>query len=80
MSRQSLRLMLVFALVFVAFAVVISSASAQTATPGVTATPGTLPTTGASDAATSTVTVVLLALGATAGLAGLLLRGLRRPL
>jgi hypothetical protein len=72
--------MLVFALVFVAFAVVISSASAQTTTPGVTATPGTLPTTGASDAATSTVTVVLLALGATAGLAGLLLRGLRRPL
>lgn len=54
-----------------------SGGAAATAT---AATPRTLPTTGGSDSATNTVTIVLLALGATAGLGGLLLRGLRRPL
>jgi hypothetical protein len=98
MSGKSLRILLVFALVLVAFAAVLGSAYAQTGTPeaadgatatmttagdttgAATVTPRTLPTTGAADAGTNTVTVVLLALGATAGLAGLLLRGLRRPL
>jgi hypothetical protein len=108
MSGKTLRILLVFALVLVAFAAVLGSAYAQTSTPGTsgaatatmttaggangtgtnnagalgaaTVTPRTLPTTGAADAGTSTLTVVLLALGATAGLGGLLLRGLRRPL
>ena len=98
MSATSFRILLVTALVLVAFVAVLGSAYAQTGTStpsgtemstattaagaisAATATPRTLPTTGAADAGTSTITVVLLALGATAGLAGLLLRGLRRPL
>lgn len=88
MSRTTLRVLLVAVLVLVAFTVVLTSAYAQggtaTATPATTggaaatATPATLPTTGGSTPA-STVTIVLLALGATAGLGGLLLRGLRQP-
>ena len=87
MSSTTLRILLVAALVLVAFAVLMSAAYAQTgtATPMATAaavrtaTPGTLPRTGAADTGASTATVVLLALGATAGLGGLLLRGLRQP-
>jgi hypothetical protein len=87
MSSMTLRILLVAALVLVAFAVLMSAAYAQTgtATPmattvmSITATPGTLPRTGAADSAASTATVMLLALGATAGLGGLLLRGLRQP-
>lgn len=52
------------------------SAAAATGVATRTATPATLPTTGGS--AINTTTVVLLALGATAGLGGLLLRGLRQ--
>jgi hypothetical protein len=78
----TLRILLVVALAIVAFAAVLGSAYAQggtaTATAmAMTATPGTLPTTGG-PAAVNTLTVVLLGLGATAGLGGLLLRGLRR--
>jgi hypothetical protein len=88
MSSTTLRILFVAALVLVALTVVMSAAYAQTgtATPmaaatamTTTTTPGTLPTTGGSDSPASTATVVLLALGATTGLGGLLLRGLRQP-
>lgn len=72
------RILLVVALSLVAFMLVLGSAYAQTAVPGATATPATLPTTGGVTPI-NTVTVVLLALGASAGLGGLLLRGLRQP-
>ncbi len=97
MSSTTLRILLVAALVLLAFTALMSAAYAQTgtATPMATATlttgttgssgaaasatPGTLPRTGGTDTTTSTATVVLLALGASAGLGGLLLRGLRQP-
>lgn len=82
---STMRVLFVVALVLVAFVVVMGSAYAQagTATPmatvdAFTATPATLPQTGGV-AAVNSLTVVLLALGATAGLGGLLLRGLRQP-
>jgi hypothetical protein len=68
--------LLIVSLVLVALAALAGTAFAQAATP--TATPATLPTTGGTDSG-NTVAIVLLALGATAGLGGLLLRGLRRP-
>ena len=88
---STVRVLLVIALVLVAFVAVMGAVYAQGATPTATpgdagapatavATPRTLPTTGGAGMATNTLTVVLLALGATAGLAGLLMRGLRRPL
>ncbi len=87
MNSKILRILLVAALLLLAFAVV-TSAYAQGATgsntssgaaAGTTATPSTLPRTGDATTPTSTATVVLLALGATAGLGGLLMRGLRQP-
>lgn len=78
----TMRIMLVVALSLIAFAFVLGSAYAQTGTTAATATamatPATLPTTGGVTPI-NTVTVVLLALGASAGLGGLLLRGLRQP-
>jgi hypothetical protein len=93
MSGKALRILLVTAMVVLAFSVVLVPAFAQTGTATPTAmaggaagaaatasaTPRTLPTTGGDVNPVSTMTVVLLALGATAGLGGLLLRGLRQP-
>ena len=87
---STLRILLVAGLLLVAFAVVTAvyaqgttTDAAATATvasgASVTATPGILPRTGGETGSASTATVVLLALGATAGLGGLLLRGLRQP-
>jgi hypothetical protein len=78
---STMRILFVVALALVAFVLVMGSAYAQagTATPTMgTATPATLPQTGGA-AAVNSLTVVLLALGASAGLGGLLLRGLRQP-
>lgn len=83
MSGKTLRILLIAVLVLVAFTAVMGSVSAQGTTPTATATlaatPRTLPGTGGAVTPASTATVVLLALGATAGLGGLLLRGLRQP-
>jgi hypothetical protein len=85
---SKVRILLVVALALMAFVGVLGTAYAQegAATPmatpgaagdaGATPTPATLPVTGG--AGLSMLTVVLLAFGASAGLGGLLLRGLRQ--
>lgn len=57
----------------------VGAATSGGAAVSATVTPSTLPRTGGDTNPTSTATIVLLALGATAGLGGLLLRGLRQP-
>ena len=87
MSSNTLRVLLIAGLVLVAFTAVTAAFAQGTTTNSAgaaaavttTATPQTLPTTGGAATPTSTATIVLLALGATAGLGGLLLRGLRQP-
>jgi hypothetical protein len=67
--------LLIVSLVLVAFTALATTAFAQATTP----TPATLPTTGGEADQMNVLAIVLLALGATAGLGGLLLRGLHRP-